>query len=187
MKATVLLILLMCGSLLGVAHADSSSSFILTAEYSDYGRITADIDEDEVDPNRYADYSLDVERIRSIQVALPKYYLYAHYTRMDAVDEQGRRYSNRYNAAAIGVFGEMQEYLTDNTRWYICAYAGLGAARFNFDNPRTRAMGEVGGELGLLFFRRVSVGMGVSYSLVGYPSETIAEGGYVSANLGLRL
>ena len=48
-------------------------------------------------------------------------------------------------------------------------------------------MGEVGGELGLLFFRRVSVGMGVSYSLVGYPSETIAEGGYVSANLGLRL
>ena len=187
MNAKVVLILLMCSSLLSIAHADSASSLIFTTEYSDYGRITADIDEDELDPNMYADYSLDVERIRAIKVAVPTYYLYAHYTRMDAVDEQGRRYSNRYNAAAIGAFSETQSFLTDNTRWYISVHAGVGAARFNFANPRTRALGEVGGEVGLLFFRHLSVGAGIDYSLIGYPGETIAEGGYVSANLGLRL
>lgn len=65
--------------------------------------------------------------------------------------------------------------------------AGAGVARFDFDNPRSRAMGEVGAEAGLLFFRRMSVGVGLNYQLIGYPGETIAEGVFVSANVGLHL
>ena len=187
MMAKIGLALLMFGSLLGGAHAKDSGSLVLIAGYSDHGRISADIDEDEVDPDKYAEYALDVERVRSIRVVLPKYYLYAHYTSMDAVDEQGRKYNNRFNSIAFGFAHEVQAYLTDSMRWYMLLDGGGGAARFNFDNPRSRVMGEVGAEVGLLFFRRMSVGLGIDYQLIGYPGETIAEGVYASANLGLHL
>tara|TARA_R110002073_G_scaffold293075_1_gene458505 strand:+ start:61164 stop:61727 length:564 start_codon:yes stop_codon:yes gene_type:complete len=187
MTTQVILALLMGCSILGYAHAKDSGSLVLISGYSDHGRISADIDEDEVDPDKYTEYSLDIERVRSIRVVLPKYYLYAHYTSMDAVDEQGRKYNNRFNSIAFGFAYEMQEYLTGSVHWYMLLDGGGGAARFNFDNPRSRAMGEVGAEVGLLFFRRFSVGLGIDYQLIGYPGETIAEGGYASANLGLHL
>lgn len=106
--STILLALLAYSSFTPAANAREPGFLVLAAGYSDNGRIIADIDENEIDPDRYADYTLDVGLVRSVRVTAPKLHLYAHYTRMDTLDEEGRAQRNQFNSVALGFSDETQ-------------------------------------------------------------------------------
>ncbi len=55
------------------------------------------------------------------------YYLYAHYTSMDAVDEHGAS-TITDSLYCVRVGHEVQEYLTDSMRWYMLLDAGGGSS-----------------------------------------------------------
>lgn len=185
--STILLALLAYSSFTPAAHAREPGFLVLAAGYSDNGRIIADIDENEIDPDRYADYALDVGLVRSVRVTAPKLHLYAHYTRMDTLDEEGRAQRNQFNSVALGFSDETQQQISANVHRYLLLEGGAGVAQFNFGPNRSHAMAEAGAEFGLVLFRRFSAGLGFDYQMIGHPGETIAEAGYVSVNVGLRL
>lgn len=91
-------LILLLGCMFGSAHGQGDSVVILSAGYSDHGRISADIDEGEVEPDKYAEYDLEVERARSLRFVVPEYHFYARYTGMDAVDDKRHRYTNRFRS-----------------------------------------------------------------------------------------
>ncbi|TEW49819.1 hypothetical protein [Psychromonas algicola] len=146
-------------------------------------------DEEEVDLNHDDDYSylsLDADRIKGARwihidssadmAANQRFPFYLEYSTIDVKSDDGKTHSDRYQSftfgfAFQGVISTESQFLDT----YFGLFAGGGVARFSFDEPEYKAVGEIGGEYGIIIGNRFSLGLGVKRQIIGYPGETMAQ------------
>ncbi len=153
--------------------------------------VTADVDEDEINPNQYDGYNLDAHRGRFAQIILSGGGMLDNpitfkYMSIDTEEENGEIETNKFQSFSLGFAQGNWVPLSGDLDGYGMADVGIGVSRFSFDKTRNRMHADVGLEVGLALQKTFTLGARVNYLLVGYPGETIAHAGLFTATLGVR-
>lgn len=181
----------------------SAISDVVSVSYSPFTTVKGDSEEfdDLITDDDYSNFSLDVddaisvkwsyefEKPDGLEIEDRKYIpllVYVDYSRFDANEDSEEIHSGKYQSLTVG-FGFLFDHKISN---YVGSYfnggAGVGVAKFELSEDKARAAGEVSLEGGLSLLRKVYIGVGGKYQLVGYPSETMAATYNLYLGLGLR-
>ncbi len=167
-----------------VANAIESVG-LLTIGYGDPANVSADLDEEEINPDQYPEYDLDPGKVlmaRWIGKGVP---LMIRYNAIDTIDDRGVVSNYKYQSLVLGLAYVGQAHFNRMVGVYSAITAGVGAARFSVAGVATEALFDCGIEAGVIVFRRVSLGIGGSLQIAGYPGETVATALIPTANLSV--
>lgn len=163
-----------------------SNAGSFTYSYAPSANVKGDVDADEFYLGEYEFLSLDPGTARSIAISfVEESLLYVEYTSLDTETENGIRFDDRYTSLTIGSESRVDKRLNSSVGAYMRFGLGVGAARFNIVNEKYRALAEIKMEAGFMFGKRITIGPGIKYQVVGYPTETMASASilYISAGV----
>lgn len=184
MRITLLLLSLTPG--LCLAGADG---LILTTAHIGEGLVLSDIDEGELVPDAWQAYGFSSGSGHEVRVTLPgKAMPYVALTQTRARAESGV-VTHRFRTAAAGVATRGHPF-AGSPSVYGLVEAGIGGCEFRsptLSRPRHFALGELGLELGVDFGRHAFLGAGLKWSVIGYPTETVANSLSPRLLIGIRL
>ncbi|MGH8494394.1 MAG: hypothetical protein ACRERR_15005 [Moraxellaceae bacterium] len=156
------------------------------------GAVRSDIDESETIPDYYKDYNLEADsgfEVRLLFGGLNGAGLYASVGSLRAEDS-GNVASHSFDNVAFGGSLATTFPYWGHAEGYSRASLGVGASRFDSglaQDRKTHALVEAQFEIGLAFYERVTVGMGIRLQYIGHPAETIAVATIPQMNLSFWL
>jgi len=160
---------------------------ILSFTYSPAAKVTGDLpDEDGIDRGDYTEYTLDTGTAKALKwTYLSPTPVYIEYTTIDTKRDGSGSGVDKFQTLSLGLgiggISKVNTYFD----FYGGLFAGIGGSRFDLEQVKHQAHAEASGELGFLMAKFASLGIGVKYQIVGYPSETMAEAWYGNLSLGL--
>ena len=176
---------------------------VVSISYSPLAKVKGDSEEfdDLINGDDYSNFSLEADDALSIKWSyeLEKpddleiddemynpLFVYVDYSRFDTKEGNGEIHSGKYQSLTTGFGFLINHKISDYVSSYFNGGAGVGVARFELSTDKARAAGEVSLEGGLSLLRKVYIGVGGKYQIVGYPSETMATTYNLYFGLGVR-
>ncbi len=164
-------------ALLTVLPSRAETAVRLSVSAIAEGLVLSDIDEGELVPDPYRAYGFSAGSGHEVTISVseePAWYLKA--ATMRAVSAAGET-TNRFESLAFGV--GTQDHPSVGAPWFYGRISlGAGGCRFTSsgrEKPKYYALGELNGELGAELSPHLTVGVGLSWQVIGYPTETVAN------------
>jgi len=170
-----------------IAKTTQESIDIISVYYSPFAKIEGDLPEDDYNFNDdYSSLSLDPGTAKGIKwVHKGDYVFFTEYFTVNTKSENDVISRDKYQAITVG--SGFQDFVPLNNYFalYGGAFAGAGGSRFKLNDNKYRAHIDLSGELGILMAETLSIGAGIKYQIIGYPTETMAEVWLLNLNLSL--
>ena len=160
----------------------------ITYYYAPSANVKGDLQEDDFNLNDdYSYLTLDPGIAKTLRWTwYSDTLLYAEYTTIKTEDKSGNISDNKYQSLSFGGGDLYRKKINRYYDIYGSWSLGLGAAKFDFTSDKYRAIADFNIEGGALLSERISLGVGVKYQIVGYPSETMADATILNFNIGVR-
>ncbi|WP_317930727.1 hypothetical protein [Halioxenophilus sp. WMMB6] len=176
----------LCIALL-LLFSDLCNASGLNVTYAPYAKVNGDKDEGGLFPDNYDEYNLDRGVAASVELNLGEgNHWYVEYTVTDVDESEMKLPEDQYSSLVVGLRQEDQHQINNTLSSYVGMSLGVGAARFNLQSEKYRALGEMKVDAGVIINQSVVIGPGIKFQIVGYPTETMAKATFVYFRVGYK-
>ncbi len=163
----------------------------LSAIYFPIYDVDADIDEDEDDNGIEFHHDLIGQYGAALKISRVKQTSSKNKLLYSVVYHQAKYLEDDNDVRSHALYFELttEQYFSRHNifRPYMGLTFGAGAVKFEFLNNQNSEWGgasKIGVQMGILIDKKINIGLGMTYFIWGYPSETIGEGGNLCWEMG---